>query len=134
DAAGAVAHLAPRATLTPVAPAQALAWLQWCGASGGAHGHRRGGAAGRFAAWWAAAALAGLSWPSRAGLDDDFAAALGGALDDLRWYRWSPGGPAARAGWRLHLAVHDPVDGLAWAVGAYDRHADDATAVRRRDP
>ena len=31
--------------------------LAWTAASGGAHGRRRGMAAGRFGAWWAAAAL-----------------------------------------------------------------------------
>jgi len=97
--------------------ADALAVLQWAGASGGAYGPRPGGARGRFAAWWAAAALAGLAWPP----DPD---ELGDALAELRWYRWAPPGP--EAGWILRLAVADPVDGLAWAVDATDRREDRA--------
>jgi hypothetical protein len=76
DAAGAVARLAPAAAVEPISGGDALAWLQWCGASGGAYGRRRGGAAGRFAAWWTLAALAGVPWPEPAGTDDGFAAAL----------------------------------------------------------
>ena len=38
--------------------AEAVAWLAWAGASGGAHGRRRGAAAGRFGALWLVAALA----------------------------------------------------------------------------
>lgn len=99
-------------------PAQAaLLRLAWAGASGGAHGRRRGAAAGRFAAWWALAALAGLDgvdaeWPPPAG-------ELGEAAAALRWAVWAPPGP--RLGWSLHLAVEDPEDGLAWAVAATDR-------------
>ena len=125
DAAGAVAHIAPVAAVAPISGQQALAWLQWCGASGGAHGRRRGGAAGRFAAWWALAQLAGVPWPEQAGSDDGFAWALGDALDEVRWYRWTPAAGAANYDrWHLHLAVHDPVDGLAWAVSAFDQRAD----------
>lgn len=49
----------PQARLSPITPQQAMAWLAWCGASGGAHGRRRGAASGRFAAWWMAAAIGG---------------------------------------------------------------------------
>ena len=100
-----------------VAPAEALRRVAWAGASGGAHGRRRGAAAGRFSAWWALAALAGLSGP-----DADWpppAAELGEAAAALRWAVWAPPGP--RLGWSLHLAVEDPDDGLAWAVAATDR-------------
>lgn len=124
-AAGAIAHLAPAAAIEPISGQQALAWLQWCGASGGAHGRRRGGAAGRFSAWWTLAALTGLPWPHQAGTDSGFADALGTALDELEWYRWTPDSGGRHEGWHLHLAVHDPVDGLAWAVAAFD-HVDDA--------
>ncbi len=123
DAAAAVGHLVDRAALAPVAPAEALALLQWAGASGGAHGRRPGGAAGRFQTWWTAAALAGIEWPAqRAG--DELAADLGAALPELHWYRWAP--PQREPGWVLRLAVADPVDGLAWAVDATDT-LDDAT-------
>jgi hypothetical protein len=116
DAAAAIAHLADEAALRPVAPGDALALVQWAGASGGAYGRRRGGAAGRFAAWWLAAALAGEPWPP----DPD---ALGEAVADLDWYRWTTTG--AETGWVLRLAVHDPDEGCAWAVDAHDQRDED---------
>jgi hypothetical protein len=93
--------------------ADALARMAWAAASGGAHGRRRGAAVGRFDTWWAVAALTGLldAWP----VDPD---ELGEAADELRWCLWHPDGPAT--GWRLHLAVEDPADGLAWAIAAID--------------
>jgi hypothetical protein len=127
DAAGAIAQIAPVAAITPVSGQQSLAWLQWCGASGGAYGHRRGGAAGRFTTWWTLAALTGVPWPEDAGTNHDFAQELGAALDELHWYWWAPQASDTQDGWRLHLAVHDPVDGLAWAVAASDRRRDPAT-------
>lgn len=95
-------------------PETALAAMAWAGASGGAHGRRRGAAAGRFGAWWALAALAGLSqeWP----IPPD---ELGEAARELRWLAWAPI-DAPAGGWSLHLAVEDPDDGLAWALGAVD--------------
>jgi len=104
--------------LLEVSAEEGMALLQWAGASGGAYGRRPGGARGRFAAWWAAAALAGLPW----GADPR---ELGAALAELRWYRWAPA--ATETGWVLRLAVADPVDGLAWAVEALDRR-DEETA------
>jgi hypothetical protein len=94
--------------------ATALAYLAWTGASGGAHGRRRGGAAGRLNAWWTVAALAGIDdeWPL-AGPD------LLTARDELTWWRWEP--HAARVGWRCHLAIEDSAEGLAWALAAVDR-------------
>ena len=86
--------------------ADALAVMAWAGASGGAHGRRRGAAMGRFGAWWAAAALLDAS-----PFDPD-------ELRELRWCRWQPQ-PAPR-GWLLHLAVEDPTDGVAWAIAATD--------------
>jgi hypothetical protein len=125
DAGAAAATVASRdgwpmqLSLAPLQPAEALALMQWTGASGGAYGARRGGAAGRFAAWWAAAALAGLDWPEPEQLGD-FANELGRAVDRLHWYRWAP--PVAEAGWVTRLAVADPVDGLAWALEAVDAY------------
>ncbi len=121
DAHAAVGCLADAAAVVEINPGQALAWLQWAGASGGAYGRRRGGASGRFAAWWAAAALAGLEWPAEPAAP--FVAELGNALDELRWYRWAPPGP--ESGWVLRLAVADPVDGLAWALDATDQRDED---------
>jgi hypothetical protein len=127
DAVGAVGLIAPIAAIEPISGQEALAWLQWCGASGGAYGHRRGGAAGRFTTWWALAVIAGVPWAEQAGADDDFAKALGTALDELDWYRWVPHAVDTRDernGWHLHVAVHDPVDHLAWAVSATDHRSD----------
>lgn len=114
DAPTAVAALGPPgARVAELTPDAALAHLAWAGASGGAHGRRRGMAAGRFAAWWAVAALAGLSeaWPVPA-------PGLGEAAAELRWFAWDAGEPAT--GWSLHLAVEDPGEGLAWALAATD--------------
>ncbi len=46
-------------------PGQGLAWMGWAAASGGAHGRRRGAAAGRHLAWWVTSVLADLEWPAR---------------------------------------------------------------------
>jgi hypothetical protein len=99
--------------LAPVAPSLAVAWLAWAGASGGAHGRRRGAAIGRFGAWWTVAAVADLSdhWP----VEPD---EIGAALEALQWYWWDAGEP--RLGWELQLAVADPAEGYAWAISAHD--------------
>jgi hypothetical protein len=89
----------------------AMAWLAWAGASGGAHGRRRGGAAGRYAAWWVVASICDLEWPP----DPD---SLGAALRSLRWHWFDDGAPGT--GWQLRLAVEDPGSGLAWAISAVD--------------
>ena len=92
---------------------EALSWLAWAGASGGAHGRRRGAALGRFGALWTLAALLDLvdDWPLP--LDE-----LGDIAGDLRWHWWDAGEPFT--GWRLQLAVEDRVEGLAWAISARD--------------
>jgi hypothetical protein len=102
-----------RARVAPLEPSAALAWLAWAGASGGAHGRRRGAAAGRFGAWWTLAAFGDLldDWP----VDPS---ELGQLADTLRWYRWDAFEPAL--GWQLHLAVEDPDDLVAWALLARD--------------
>lgn len=111
DALQAVRSLGPsRVWAASADPATAMAWMAWAAASGGAHGRRRGAAAGRFGAWWAAAHLAGLDWPP----DPD---ELGTAVADLGWWLWSDG---ARPGWWLGIAVEDRDDGLAWALAASD--------------
>ena len=125
DVAGAMAALllpsghadpggATSARVAEVDLAGALATMAWTGASGGAHGRRRGMATGRFGAWWALAALTtGLDrWPP----DSDEVGAAGTAL---RWYRWDAEAPSA--GWSLRVAVEDPARGRAWAVEATDR-------------
>lgn len=111
DAAAAIAALGvPAATGARVPLGVALAWMAWTAASGGAHGRRRGMAAGRFLAWSAVAALAGLDWP----VDPEELREAGGSLE---WWLWSDG---AATGWSLQMAVGDPVDGLAWAFSAAD--------------
>jgi Family of unknown function (DUF6183) len=99
--------------LAPIAPSLAMAWLGWAGASGGAHGRRRGAAIGRFGAWWTVAALADLTdaWP----VEPD---EIGEALASLDWYWWDADEP--RLGWELQLAVADPAEGYAWAISAHD--------------
>lgn len=114
DAAAAIGGLGfDDVRMAPISPQEAMAWMAWTAASGGAHGRRRGMAAGRFAAWWAASALTGLL--------EDFPpdpSELGDALGELQWWAWDTGG--ADVGWRCRLAVEDPADGLAWAVDAVD--------------
>ena len=110
----AVAALGPRhARLAPVSVGDALARVAWAAGSGGAHGRRRGMAAGRFAAWWTLASLADLvdDWPVT---PDE----LGAAAEELRWWLWDADEPAL--GWALRVAVDDPAHGLAWAVAATD--------------
>jgi len=104
---------APAPRLVELSAADAMAVMAWTAASGGAHGRRRGAAAGRFAVWWALAALGGLveEWPIEPGELGDIAA-------DLRWYEWDAGEP--ETGWVLRLAVEDPAESLAWAVAAVD--------------
>ena len=101
------------ARVAPIAPEDAFAHMAWAAASGGAHGRRRGAAAGRFAAWWTAASLVDLAhdWPLSA---DE----LGDAADEMRWFLWDDG--AASVGWSLRLAVEDPDADLAWALVASD--------------
>jgi hypothetical protein len=102
-----------RARVARLEPSDALAWLAWAGASGGAHGRRRGAASGRFGAWWTLAALGDLldDWPVP---PDE----LGELAAELRWYRWDAYEPAM--GWQLQLAVEDPDDDVAWAILARD--------------
>jgi hypothetical protein len=102
-----------RARVAHLDASTALAWLAWAGASGGAHGRRRGAASGRFGAWWTLAALGDLidDWP----LPPD---ELGALADNLRWYRWDAHEPPM--GWNLQLAVVDPTEDVAWAILARD--------------
>lgn len=101
------------ARIAEVPGAEALALLAWAGASGGAHGRRRGAANGRFSTWWLLAALGDLHdvWPPS---DDE----IEELLAELRWYRWDAHEP--EGGWRLQLAVENPGEGVAWAINASD--------------
>ena len=86
------------------------ALLAWAAADGGAHGRRRGAAAGRFELWWALAVLAGVDdqWPVDPGPD----------AARLRVGLWLP--EVAVTGWSCRLTVVDDEDGLAWALDASD--------------
>ncbi|MBI4882783.1 MAG: hypothetical protein HY826_01860 [Actinobacteria bacterium] len=114
DAATAIAALGAReASVAELTAAEAVAWMAWAGASGGAHGRRRGGAAGRFGAWWLLAAFGDLldEWPVQPGQ-------LHTVADELGWFYWSTCEPAS--GWELRLAVEDRDEGYAWAISATD--------------
>ena len=101
----------PGARVGELSARSALAWMGWAAASGGAHGRRRGAAAGRYLAWWAVAALADLEWP----VSEE---ALGSSLDQMTWHWFDDGSPDT--GWVLRLAVAIPDLGLAWALAATD--------------
>ena len=102
EALAAVAALGvERARAVELEPGQGLAQLAWAAASGGAHGRRRGAAAGRDLAWACSGALS----PS-------------GAAGAIRWYAWDEGSP--EVGWHLGLAMEDPDRGAGWALAASD--------------
>jgi hypothetical protein len=100
-----------RAMAAEISPATGFAWMAWAAASGGAYGRRKGAAAGRFAAWWAAAAVSDLEFPCAA---DE----LGNSIAGLRWFAWSD--LAADTGWSFRLAIHDPDEKVTWAISAGD--------------
>jgi hypothetical protein len=101
-----------RARTATLDPQDGLAWMAWAGASGGAHGRRRGAAAGRYLAWWAVATLNDLDWPP----DPE---AIGEAMAALVWHWFDDGSP--ETGWVLRLAITSPDLGLSWAVSATDQ-------------
>lgn len=102
-----------RARAVVLDPGEAIAWIAWAGASGGAHGRRRGAASGRFGAWWLLAALGDRleEWPLTAD-------ATGAIAASMRWYRWDAFEPTV--GWNLQLAIEDPEESVAWAIHAAD--------------
>ena len=101
------------AGLSSVAAAVALAWLAWAGASGGAHGRRRGNALGRDAAWWTAASLTGQTshWP----LSND---AFETVANSLQWFWWDVNEPTT--GWQLQLCIHHADRNRSWAISVHD--------------
>ena len=100
-----------RARVGKLSDAEALRWMAWAGASGGAHGRRRGAAAGRYGTWWAIATICDLDWPPDPG-------EMESALEHLDFYWFDDGSPGT--GWALRLAVEDARSGLAWAIAAVD--------------
>ncbi|MFQ5966341.1 MAG: DUF6183 family protein [Acidimicrobiia bacterium] len=101
------------ARIATITPDEALAQMAWAAASGGAHGRRKGSAAGRFSAWWAVAALAGILdvWPPPP-------EAVERAAETIRWFAWSDLVPPT--GWDLHVAANDPERNQSWAITATD--------------
>lgn len=111
DAAAAVAALVPgEASIVRLPIGDAFALMAAAASSGGAHGRRRGAAAGRVAAWWVGCLATGLEHPA----DPD---ELEFRLEDLGWWAFDTG---LVAGWRLALAIEDPVAGWAVAIDAHD--------------
>ncbi len=102
----------PRARAVAMSTQEAMAWMGWAGASGGAHGRRRGAAAGRYLAWWVVAALTDLDWPADPGR-------VGNGVDSLAWHWFDDGSPDT--GWVLRLAVSSEEIGLSWAITASDQ-------------
>lgn len=114
SASDAVATLGCRShRIGRVTPQTALALIAWAGGNGGAHGRRRGMAAGRQCAWWALTHLAGLGEEL-----DVQPFELGRAAEELEWFVWDDGSPAT--GWSLRMAMADPIENLAWAINASD--------------
>ena len=104
----------------PITTQELLAHVAHAGASGGVHGRRRGGAAGRSLAWWVARCATGLD---REALVD--AEELEFRLEDVRRTAFRTPGEAA---WRLELALGSGDGGAgagaaewAVAVAAFDR-------------
>lgn len=97
------------ARLSLFTTSEALAWLAWAGANGGAHGRRRGNALGRDAAWWTITALTGQTshWPLS---NDGFET----AANSLQWFWWDANEPTT--GWSVQLCVHQAERNRSWAL------------------
>lgn len=102
----------PIARVARLTTADAFAWMAWAAASGGAHGRRRGAAAGRYLAWWVVASLADFDWPA----EPD---AVAGAAGAMTWHWFDDGSPDT--GWVLRIAVSSPDLGISWAISASDQ-------------
>lgn len=115
----ALAHLGlASAEIADLDAEQAVHWLVWCGASGGAHGRRRGMASGRFGAWWLLAAMGGFveDW------DDlhhrrELSRAVADTVSELQWSRWRS---IDRHGYELRLCARHPGEGVSFALSAHD--------------
>lgn len=106
----------------PITTADLLQQLAHAGASGGVHGRRRGGAAGRSLAWWVVRCATGLDRVEALDAEE-----LEFRLEDLRAVAMRTPGEAA---WRLELAIGsgdaggpDGPESGGWAVAiaAFDR-------------
>ena len=117
NAATAIASLGVREVKAKqVALSEIWKHMTWAASSGGAFGRRPGNARGRFDVWWCTNALAGLDqeniWPPNT---ND----LNQALNEMNWWIWDDE-PLSK-GWKLKVAVEDPLEGLSWALTAQDR-------------
>jgi hypothetical protein len=101
-----------RVRATEVDLSTALEAMVWAGASGGAHGRRRGTPRGRAAAWWVILEILGYD-----DVPDDLDH-LGREAAELRYLLWDPGDRVG--GWNLHIGIEDPADGIAWVLSAVD--------------
>lgn len=109
----AIRSLGPhRVRAAEIDTATAMEALVWAGASGGAHGNRRGTPVGRAAAWWVLLEILGYDEPP----EDSGSMAEEAAT--LRWLLWDPGDRIG--GWNLHIGVEDPEDRIAWVISAVD--------------
>jgi hypothetical protein len=102
----------PIARSATLATADAFSWMAWAAASGGAHGRRRGAAAGRYLAWWVVSSLADLDWPAAP-------EAVARAAETLAWNWFDDGSPDT--GWVLRIAISSPDLGMSWAISAADQ-------------
>ncbi len=99
-----------------VTPAEALSVLAWAGASGGAHGRRRGLATGRSNAWWFLASFAGITG-ARPFTPDE----LGAVVSSLRCAVFAGADEtAADPDWSVRLVIEDPHEGVACLLAADD--------------
>ena len=104
----------PEVRLAEVELHVALAWLGWAGASGGAHGRRRGAAAGRLDTWMVLSELVelGEEWPPNG-------RQIGTRAESLRWFVWDAMG-VGPTGWAVRIAIEDPDRKRAYALSAFD--------------
>jgi hypothetical protein len=96
---------------------EALGWMAWTAASGGAHGRRSGMAAGRHAALWAMLNVCGLA-DSALEIRDHPLEEFSDVLAELEFGLFDDGSPPN--GWNLRLTITDPYDGISFAVSATD--------------
>jgi hypothetical protein len=101
-------------TRAPVSTAELFVALTHAGASGGVHGRRRGGAAGRSLAWWVARCATGLAHVDVVDPEE-----LEFRLEDLERVAFHLPEPAA---WRLELVLG--TGEWSVAVAAFDRMED----------
>lgn len=101
------------ANLRRLSTENAVAHIAWAGASGGAHGRRRGAATGRLSAWWMLAALNHSinTWPISNLEANEIA-------EQWTWWWWDANEPAT--GWQLQLVAQNDSANQAWAVSARD--------------